>query len=164
MTTLYFFEKNFGFGQVVEFLCPVEVEFRMDHDRVNGDLGRVELWRHFEKTLKQFSASRRSAKAFLARKFILFGLHSLCNWRKNYYVLRIIGLGDELRLRRHGNQFYRWIRTWRRRGLYQFRVSPQSQETSNDSSDDDAAYTDEPLGDAEWIEKYQEEMKANEEL
>ena len=39
----YFFEKNFGFGQILEFLCPVEVEFRMDHDRVNGDLGRVEL-------------------------------------------------------------------------------------------------------------------------
>ena len=27
-----------------------------------------------------------------------------------------------------------------------------------------AAYTDQPLADAEWIEKYQEEMKANEEL
>ena len=44
------------------------------------------------------------------------------------------------------------------------RVSPRSPETSSDSSDDDAAYTDEPLADAEWIEKYQEEMKANEEL
>ena len=42
--------------------------------------------------------------------------------------------------------------------------TPRSQETSNDSSDEDAAYTDEPLADAEWIEKYQEEMKANEEL
>ena len=39
----YFFEKIFGFGQILEFLCPVEVEFPMDHDRVNGDLGRVEL-------------------------------------------------------------------------------------------------------------------------
>lgn len=43
------------------------------------------------------------------------------------------------------------------------RVSPRSPETSSDSSDDDAAYTDEPLADAEWIVKYQEEMKANEE-
>ena len=50
------------------------------------------------------------------------------------------------------------------KGIYQCRVSPRSQETSNDSSDDDAAYTDEPLAVAEWIEKYQEEMKANEEL
>ena len=37
-------------------------------------------------------------------------------------------------------------------------------ETLNDSSDDDAAYSDWPLADTEWIEKYQEEMKANEEL
>ena len=44
------------------------------------------------------------------------------------------------------------------------RVSPWSPETSSDSSDDDVAYTDEQLADAEWIEKYQEEMKANEEL
>ena len=44
------------------------------------------------------------------------------------------------------------------------RVSPRSQEISSDSSNDDAAYTDEPLADAEWIEKYQKEMKANEEL
>ena len=44
------------------------------------------------------------------------------------------------------------------------RVSPRSPETSSDSSDGDAAYTDEPLADAEWIKKYQEEMKANEEL
>ena len=44
------------------------------------------------------------------------------------------------------------------------RVSPRSPETSSDSSNDDAAYTDESLADAEWIEKYQEEMKANEEL
>ena len=43
-------------------------------------------------------------------------------------------------------------------------VSPRSPETSSDSSDYDAAYTDEPLADAEWIKKYQEEMKANEEL
>ena len=43
------------------------------------------------------------------------------------------------------------------KGIYQCRVSPRSQETSNDSSDGDAAYTDEPLADAEWIEKYQEE-------
>ena len=43
-------------------------------------------------------------------------------------------------------------------------VSLWSPETSSDSSEDDAAYTDEPLPDAEWIEKYQEEMKANEEL
>ena len=100
----YFFEKIFGFGQIHNFLCPVEVEYRMDHDRVNGDLGRVELRRHFEKTLKQFSVSRQSAKAFPARKFILFSLHSLCNSRKNYYVFRIIGLGDDLRLRRLGIQ------------------------------------------------------------
>ena len=32
------------------------------------------------------------------------------------------------------------------------RVSPRSPETSSDSSDDDAAYTDEQLADAEWIE------------
>ena len=36
-----------------------------------------------------------------------------------------------------------------------FRVSPRSPETSNNSSDDDAAYTDKPLADPEWIEKYQ---------
>ena len=47
----------FGFGQILNFLCPVEVEFWMDHDRVNGDLGRVELWRPFEKKLKQLSQS-----------------------------------------------------------------------------------------------------------
>ena len=50
------------------------------------------------------------------------------------------------------------------KGIYQCCISPRSQETSKDSSDDDTAYTDEPLADAEWIEKYQEEMKANEEL
>lgn len=44
------------------------------------------------------------------------------------------------------------------------RVSPLSQETLSDSSDDNAAYTDEPLADTEWIKKYQEEMKANEAL
>ena len=33
-----------------------------------------------------------------------------------------------------------------------------------EKSDDDVAYTDEPLADAEWIKNYQEEMKANEEL
>ena len=44
------------------------------------------------------------------------------------------------------------------------RVSPRSPETSSDSRDDDVVYTDEQLADAEWIEKYQEEMKANEEL
>ena len=68
----YFFEKIVRFGQILNFLCPFEVEFLMNHDRVNGDLGRVELWRHFEKTLKQFSASRRSTKALLARKFIVW--------------------------------------------------------------------------------------------
>lgn len=47
---------------------------------------------------------------------------------------------------------------------YLCRVSPWSAETSNNSSNDDAAYTDEPLADAEWIEKSQEEMKANNEL
>ena len=31
-------------------------------------------------------------------------------------------------------------------------------------SDNDTAYVDEPLADAEWLERYQEEMKANEEL
>ena len=31
------------------------------------------------------------------------------------------------------------------------RVSPQSPETSSDSSDDDVASTDEPLAGAEWI-------------
>ena len=44
------------------------------------------------------------------------------------------------------------------------RVSPRSPEKSSDSSNDDAAYTDEALADAEWIKKYQEEMKANKEL
>ena len=34
------------------------------------------------------------------------------------------------------------------KGIYQCRVSPRTQETSNDSSDDDSAYTDEPLADA----------------
>ena len=47
---------------------------------------------------------------------------------------------------------------------HSYRISPRSPETSSDSSDEDAAYTDEPLADAEWIQKYQEEMKANEEL
>ena len=32
------------------------------------------------------------------------------------------------------------------------RVSPRSPETSSDSSDDNVAYTDEQLADAEWIE------------
>lgn len=44
------------------------------------------------------------------------------------------------------------------------RVLPRSPETSRDSSDDNAAYTDESLADTEWIQKYEEEMKANEEL
>ena len=44
------------------------------------------------------------------------------------------------------------------------RVSPRSSKTLSDSSDDDTAYADEPLADAEWLERYQEEMKANEEL
>ena len=44
------------------------------------------------------------------------------------------------------------------------RLLPRSPETSSEPSDDDAAYTDKPLADAEWTEKYQEEMKANEEL
>ena len=48
------------------------------------------------------------------------------------------------------------------KGIYECHVSPRSQETSNDSSNDDAAYNDEPLADAEWREKYHEEMKANE--
>ena len=39
----YVFEKILGFGQILNFLCPVEVGFRMDHDSINGDLGRVEL-------------------------------------------------------------------------------------------------------------------------
>ena len=52
----------------------------------------------------------------------------------------------------------------RRNDLQAKRPVSTSQETSNDLSDDDAAYTDEPMADAEWIEKYQEEMKANEEL
>ena len=39
----YFFEKIVRFDQILNFLCPFEVEFRMNHDRVNGDLGRVEL-------------------------------------------------------------------------------------------------------------------------
>ena len=36
--------------------------------------------------------------------------------------------------------------------------------TSSDSSDDDTVYADEPLADAEWLERYQEEMKINKEL
>ena len=44
------------------------------------------------------------------------------------------------------------------------RVSPRSPQTLSDSNDDDVAYTDEPLADAEWIKKYQEKMKANKEL
>lgn len=47
---------------------------------------------------------------------------------------------------------------------HSFRVSPRSPKTSSDSSDDDNAYADESLADAEWLERYQEEMKANEEL
>ena len=43
-------------------------------------------------------------------------------------------------------------------------ISPQSPETLSDSSDDNAAYTDEPLADAQWIQKYQEEMTAYKEL
>ena len=45
-----------------------------------------------------------------------------------------------------------------------FRISPRSPNTSSDSSDDDTAYADEPLADAEWLERCQEEMKANQEL
>ena len=37
-------------------------------------------------------------------------------------------------------------------------------ETSSDSSDDNAAYTGEPLADAEWMQNYYEEMKADKEL
>jgi len=47
---------------------------------------------------------------------------------------------------------------------HSFRVSPRSPKTPSDSSNDDTAYADEPLADAEWLERYQEEMKANEEL
>ena len=47
---------------------------------------------------------------------------------------------------------------------HSFRVSPRSAKSSSDSSDDDTAYADEPLADAEWLVRYQEEMKANEEL
>ena len=48
---------------------------------------------------------------------------------------------------------------------HSFRVSPRSPKTSSDSNDDDDnAYADEPLADAEWLGRYQEEMKANEEL
>jgi len=42
------------------------------------------------------------------------------------------------------------------------RISPS--DSPSDSSDDDTAHSDEPLADAEWLERYQEEMKANEEL
>ena len=84
---------------------------------------------------------------------------------KTYYVLRIIGLGDELRRTQTTRKSILSLDTnLKTKGIYHCRVSPQSQETSNDSSDDDAAYTDEPLADAEWIEKYQEEMRANEQL
>ena len=48
--------------------------------------------------------------------------------------------------------------------MHSFRISPRSPKTSSDSSDDDTAYADEPLADAEWLERYQEEMKANQEL
>ena len=68
----YFFEKIGWFGQILYSLCPFEEEFWIDHNRVNADLGRAELWRHFEKSIKQFSVSRRSVKAFLARKFIVW--------------------------------------------------------------------------------------------
>ena len=47
---------------------------------------------------------------------------------------------------------------------HSFRISPRSPKTSSDSSDDDTASADEQLADAEWLESYQEEMKANEEL
>lgn len=47
---------------------------------------------------------------------------------------------------------------------HSFCVSPRSPKTLSDSSDDDNAYADEPLADAEWLERCQEEMKANEEL
>ena len=47
---------------------------------------------------------------------------------------------------------------------YSFRVSPRSPKNWSDSSNDDNAYADEPLADAEWLERYQEEMKANKEL
>jgi len=48
--------------------------------------------------------------------------------------------------------------------VHSFRLSPWSPKTSSDSSDDDTAYADEPLADTEWLERYQEEMKANQEL
>ena len=47
------------------------------------------------------------------------------------------------------------------KGIHSAHRSPT---TSSDSSDNDTAYADEPLADAEWLERYQEEMKANEEL
>jgi len=48
--------------------------------------------------------------------------------------------------------------------MHSFRISPRSPKTSSDTSDDDTAYADEPLAGAEWLERYQEEMKANQEL
>jgi len=48
--------------------------------------------------------------------------------------------------------------------VHSFRISPQSPNTLSDSSDNDTAYTEEPLADVEWLERYQEEMKANQEL
>ena len=70
----------------------------MDHDRVNRDLGRVQLGRHFE-SLSASHLDRQKPRAIQA-----------------------------------------------------------------DSRDDDTAYADEPLADVEWLERCQEEMKANEEL
>ena len=116
------------------------VEFWMDHDHINRDLGRVELWCHFEKTVKPSQPIPwiccGSSLGFLARKFILFSVYSSWNSSEIYNVFQIIGVGDERRFRRLGNKFYhclndrqpvkvlkslndrhRWIQTWRQRAF-----------------------------------------------
>ena len=101
------------FGQILDFFCPVEVEFWMDHDRVKRDLGRVLSWHHFEKTIKPSQPipwiSCGSSRGFLARKFILFGVYSFWNSNEIYIVFRIVGVGEELWFRRLGNEFYRCL-------------------------------------------------------
>ena len=130
----------------------------MDHDRENGDLGRVELRRHFKKTFKQFSICESLSRTEIhCLVYIASEIHVKItmssessdletNFDSDDTEMNFID-GYELEDKGHSS-----------------RVSPWSPETLSDSSNDDVAYTDEPLADAEWIKNYQEEMKANEEL
>ena len=87
----------------------VEVEFWMDHDRVNRDLSRVQLWRSSNSQPIPWICCG-SSQGFLARKFILFGVYSSWNSSEIYSVFRIIRVEEKLRFRRLRNKFYRSVK------------------------------------------------------